>query len=123
VSSSQGDVVLSCPGAVELGVLLPHLAGAVVEEVVVAGDVLLVMARARRLGGMPGMRNLVGPGPQPLLKDAGRRCGGGRPVEIRLAARRFTCPVPGCERKIFCGQVQGLTARHARKTPPLAAFG
>jgi hypothetical protein len=35
VSLSQGDVCLSCPGAVELGILLPHLAGVIVEEVTV----------------------------------------------------------------------------------------
>jgi hypothetical protein len=46
VSLSQGDVYLSCPGAVDLGVLLPHLAGVIVEEVTVAAGLLLVMARA-----------------------------------------------------------------------------
>jgi hypothetical protein len=43
---SQGDVYLSCPGAVDLGVLLPHLAGVIVEEVTMAAGLLLVMARA-----------------------------------------------------------------------------
>ena len=47
MSLSQGDVCLSCPGAVELGILLPHLAGVIVEEVAVAAGLLLVMARAR----------------------------------------------------------------------------
>lgn len=45
---SPGDGCLSCPGAaVELGFLLPHLAGAVIEGVVAAGGLLLVLARAR----------------------------------------------------------------------------
>jgi len=47
MSLSQGDVCLSCPGAVELGVLLPHLAGVIVEEVTAAAGLLLVTARAR----------------------------------------------------------------------------
>ena len=47
MSLSQGDVCLSCPGAVELGILLPHLAGVIVEEVAVAAGLLLVMARPR----------------------------------------------------------------------------
>jgi hypothetical protein len=33
VSLSQGDMCLSCPGSVDLGVLLPHLAGVIVEAV------------------------------------------------------------------------------------------
>jgi hypothetical protein len=38
---------LSCPGAVELGILLPHLAGVIVEAVTAAAGLLLVTARAR----------------------------------------------------------------------------
>jgi transposase len=45
---------------------------------------------------------------------------GGRQVEIVLAVRRFFCPAPGCRRKTFAEQVQGLTVRYARKTPLLA---
>jgi hypothetical protein len=45
---------------------------------------------------------------------------GGRPVEIRLAVRQFFCPAPGCKRKTFAEQVDGLTRRYARKTPLLA---
>jgi hypothetical protein len=47
VSLSQGDVFLSCPGSVDLGVLLPHLAGVIVEAVTAAAGPLLVTARAR----------------------------------------------------------------------------
>jgi hypothetical protein len=43
----QGDVCLSCPGAVELGILLPHLAGVIIEGVAVAAGLLVVTARAR----------------------------------------------------------------------------
>jgi hypothetical protein len=47
VSLSQGDVFLSCPGSVDLGVLLPHLAGVIIEAVTAAAGLLLVTARAR----------------------------------------------------------------------------
>jgi hypothetical protein len=63
VSLSQGDVCLSCPGAVELGILLPHLAGVVVEEVTVAAGLLLMAARACLRGRVPEVRDGVGPGP------------------------------------------------------------
>jgi hypothetical protein len=46
---------------------------------------------------------------------------GGRRVVIRLTIRRFFCGCcAGCKRKTFAEQVPGLTARYARKTPPLA---
>jgi hypothetical protein len=45
---------------------------------------------------------------------------GGRQVEILLAVRRFFGPDPGCRRRTFAGQVDGLTVRYARKTPLLA---
>ncbi len=47
MSLSQGDAFLSCPGPVDLGVLLPHLAGVIVEEVAAAAGLLLLLARAR----------------------------------------------------------------------------
>jgi hypothetical protein len=47
VSLSQDDACLSCPGSLDLGVLLPHLAGVIVEAVTAAAGLLLVTARAR----------------------------------------------------------------------------
>jgi hypothetical protein len=51
---SQGDLSLSCPGAVELGVLLPHLAGVIVEGVAGAAGVLIVTGRARAVTALSG---------------------------------------------------------------------
>jgi len=117
---SQGDVFLSCPGSVDLGVLLPHLAGVIVEEVAVAAGLLLVLARARaatascpKCGAESGR---VHSRYERRLADAAL---GGRQVEIRLEVRRFFCPAPGCRRKTFAEQVDGLTTRYARKTPLL----
>ena len=52
-----------------------------------------------------------------LLADAPA---GGQPVTIRLAVRRFFCGNPDCAAVTFAEQVDGLTARRARRTPPLA---
>jgi transposase len=116
----QDDVCLSCPGVVDLGVLLPHLARVIVEQVGVAAGLLVVVARARS-----------GTAACPACETVSRRVHsrysrrladaaiGGRSVEIRLAIRRFFCTVPGCKRKIFAEQVDGLTTRYARKTPLL----
>jgi len=123
VPLSQGDGCLSCPGVVELGVLLPHLAGVIVEEVTVAAGLLLVTARARAgTAACPA----CGTASSRVHSRYSRRLAdaaiGSRRVEICLAVRRFFCPDPGCGRKIFAEQVEGLTARYARKTPLLAAM-
>jgi hypothetical protein len=44
----------------------------------------------------------------------------GRRVLIGLAVCRFFCGNPDCPKKTFAEQVDGLTARRARRTPPLA---
>ncbi len=108
MSLSQGYVSLSCPGSVDLGVLLPHLAGVIVEEVAVAARAAARHGQgACPRGRVPEVRDGVAPGPQPLLQDAGR-CRGWRPSGgVRLAVRRFLCRAPGCERKIFAEQVEG----------------
>jgi hypothetical protein len=43
----------------------------------------------------------------------------GRQVEIRLRARRWFCSNEHCATKTFAEQVDGLTARYARRTGPL----
>ena len=122
MSLSQGDLCLSCSGsAVELGFLLPYLAGAVVEGVVAPAGLLLVLARARaEMAACPGCGALSGR----VHSRYGRRLAdgaiGGRRVVIRLTVRRFFCSVPGCERRTFAEQVPGLTVRYGRKTAPLA---
>jgi hypothetical protein len=118
---SQGDVCLSCPGAVDLGFLLPHLAGVIVEGVAVAAGLLLVTARTR---GPKAACPKCGTVSRRVHSRYSRRLAdaaiGGRRMVIRLAVRRFFCAAPGCKRKTFAEQVEGLTARYARKTPLLA---
>jgi transposase len=118
---SQGDVLLSCPGSVDLGVLLPHLAGVTVEAVTEAAGLLLVTARARAVGAAcPGCGTVSRRVHSRYGRTLADAAVGGRPVAIVLAARRFLCAEPRCPRKTFAEQVEGLTKRYARKTPLLA---
>ena len=106
MSSSQGDACLSCHGAVELGILRPHLAGVVVEGAVAAAGLLLVLARAR-----------PGSAPCPACGTVSARVHsryarrladaavGGRRTVIRLTIRRFFCACAACKRRTFAEQV------------------
>ena len=121
MSLSQGGAFLSCPGSVDLGVLLPHLAGVIVEEVEVAAGLLLVLARARAAtAACPKCGTVSGRVHSRYSRTLADAAIGGRQVEILLAVRRFFCAAPGCRRKTFAEQVDGLTRRYARKTSLLA---
>ncbi len=123
MSLSQGDGFLSCPGSVDLGVLLPHLAGVIVEEAAVAAGLLLVTARARAPGAAcPGCGTVSGRVHSRYSGKLADAALGGRPEGIVLAVRRFFCPALACPRKTFAEQVNGLTERYARKTPLLAGM-
>ena len=123
MSLSQGGVCLSCPGFVDLGVLLPHLAGVIVEAVEAAAGLLLVTARARAPeAACPGCGTVSDRVHSRYARTLADAAIGGRPVAIALAVRRFFCAGPGCPRKTFAEQVDGLTTRYARKTPLLAGM-
>jgi hypothetical protein len=118
---SQVSSCLSDPVITVLGVLLPHLAGTVAEKAELAGARLCIWARAQaEQASCPGCGRFsvrVHSRYQRRLADAAI---GGRPVLIRLTVRRFFCPAPDCPVITFAEQVEGLTVRHARRTPPLA---
>jgi transposase len=118
VSLLQCDRDLSC-GQV-LSVLLPHLAGLLVEDVTETGDRVCVRARpAAAQAPCPDCGVLSGKrhdGYDRLLRDC--PCGG-REVVIRLRVRVLKCVNPGCPRKSFAEQVAGLTTAWARATPVL----
>jgi hypothetical protein len=123
VSLSQGDACLSCPGSLGLSVLLPHLAGVIVEAVTPAAGLLLVTARARApRGRVPGVRDRVAPGPQPLLQDAGRRRGRGPPSGDRAGGPAVLLHGSRLPAQDVRRAVDGLTTRYARKTPLLAGM-
>jgi transposase len=121
VSLSQVNGCLSCQHGIGLELLLPHLAGVVVEVTELACGLLCMWARARAEGGAcPRCGHPSGQVHstyQRRLKDAPM---GGRRVLIRLAVRRFFCGNPACPAVTFAEQVDGLTSRRARRTPPLA---
>ena len=123
MSLSQGGVFLSCPGPVDLGVLLPHLAGVIVEAVTAAAGLLLVTARARAPeAACPKCGTVSRRVHSRYCRTLADAAVGGRPAAIALTVRRFFCPDPGCPRKTFAEQVDGLTTRYARKTPLLTAM-
>jgi hypothetical protein len=47
---------------------------------------------------------------------------GGRRLVVVVLVRRFFCDVGDCPVRTFAEQVDGLTARHARRTPVLRAM-
>jgi transposase len=121
LSLSQSSRCLSCQHGLDLGVLLPHLAGVVVQRVEVAGTLLCIRA-------CTGAGAVVCPA-------CGRRSGrvhsryerrladaaiGGQRVIIRLQVRRLFCDEPACAKTTFAEQVPGLAARYARTTELLA---
>ena len=118
--SSCGEC-LSCQHVRVFELLLPHLAGVVVEDVQVIGPGLCIWARVRadsaacpRCGRSSGR---VHSRYERRLADVAI---GGRRVVIRLPVRRLFCGDPGCARVTFAEQVPGLTTRYARKTVLLA---
>jgi transposase len=121
VSLSQVSGCLSCQHGISLERLLPHLAGVLVEAAELADGLLCIWAcvRADRAAcprcGHPSGR--VHSSYERRLKDAPA---GGHRVLIRLGVRRFFCGNPECAAVTFAEQVAGLTARRARRTPPLA---
>jgi hypothetical protein len=120
VSLLQVNGSLSCQHGISLELLLPHLEGVVVEAAELTGGRLCIWARARAGHGVcprcgyPSGR---------VHSTDGRRLAdapvGGRRVVIRLAVRRFFCDNPGCPAVTFTEQIDGLTSRRARRTPPL----
>ena len=106
---------------VDLSLLLPHLAGVEVGHVEVSGTRVCIRACPRtgdaacpRCGRSSAR---VHSRYERRLADAAI---GGRRVVIRLRVRRFFCAHPDCPAATFAEQVEGLTSRYARRSPPLA---
>jgi hypothetical protein len=103
-----------------LELLLPHLAGVVVDAVVAAAGRLRIMVRSRAVEvccatcSTPSRR--VHSRYDRSLSDLAI---GGRRVEIQLRARRLFCPNDHCPARTFVEQVDGLSTRYARRTAPL----
>lgn len=97
--------------------LIPHLAGVVVEAVDVRGATVQVVVSSRVVPvacivcGMASSR--VHSGYQRRLGDTAI---GGRPVLIVLRVRRLFCDNDDCPRRTFVEQVPGLITRHGRRS-------
>jgi hypothetical protein len=123
VSLSQCCSRVSCvPGAVA-ELLLPHLSGTIVEGARDDGGRVSLPVRPAtpetacpQCGGLSGRVHSRYSG---RLRDVPA---GGRDVVIWLAAVRFRCLNACCPAVTFTGQVEGLTSRVGRRTPPLAAL-
>ena len=113
----------SVPCAEIVSLLLPHLAGTVVEGArEVRGRVVLEVRPAAAQAACPGCGTLSGrvQGRYPRrLRDVPAA---GRDVVIVLAVRRFRCLGPGCPKVTFTEQPGGLARRYSRRTPLLAAL-
>jgi transposase len=95
VSLSQGEAFLSCPGPVDLGVLLPHLAGVIIEEITAAAGLLLLAARARAAtAACPSCGTVSGQVHSRYSRTLADAAIGGRQAVILLPARRFFCTPP-----------------------------
>ena len=121
MSLLQVSGCLSCCHRAGLDLLLPHLAGVVLEAAEVTGGRVGIWARVRAQGAScprcGQFSERVHSAYERRLADAPA---GGQPVTIRLAVRRFFCGNPDCGAVTFAEQVDGLTSRPARPTPLLA---
>lgn len=100
--------------------LLPHLAGVIVEKAELTGTWLCIWARARaEEAACPGCGSRSGRVHSRYVRRLADAAIGGRRVVIRLAVRRFFCAWPGCPAVTFAEQVEGLALRYARRSPPL----
>ncbi len=103
-----------------MGVLLPHLAGVVVERIEQTGSGLRIRARPRAdeapCGACGRRSGRVHSRYERRLADPAV---GGQRVVIWLRVRRFFCDAANCVVKTFAEQVEGLTSRYARRSPLL----
>lgn len=103
-----------------LELLLPHLAGVVVDAVQAAGHRLRIMVRAKAVevacSACSSLSRRVHSRYDRLLSDLAI---GGRRVEIQIRVRRWFCANTDCAVRTFVEQVDGLSTRYARRTVAL----
>ncbi|WP_033346716.1 ISL3 family transposase [Catenuloplanes japonicus] len=103
-----------------LKVLLPHLSGMEVEQVEVTADSILIDGVSTAVGAAcPGCRVPARRVHSRYVRRLADVAVGGRRVLIRVRVRWFFCEDDSCEARTFVEQVDGLTRRHARRSPPL----
>ena len=101
--------------------MLPHLAATVVEAAELAGGWLCLWARARaEAAACPRCSQRSARVHSAYQRRLADMPVGGHGVVIWLRVRRFFCASGGCRAVTFAEQIEGLTSRRARRTPPLA---
>ena len=97
--------------------LLPHLAGVVVEQIERARGTVALAARVRA---DQAVCHHCGQSSSRVHSRYDRRLAdaavAGAPMVVRLRVRRFFCDHDACTAVTFAEQVPELTARHARRT-------
>jgi len=100
--------------------LLPHLSG-VAERIHRSDDRVVIEVRsAASDAACPGCGELSGRVHGRYRRHLADTPLAGQPVVLRLTVRRFVCQAPGCRRRTFAEQIDGLTTPHARSSPRCA---
>ncbi|MGW2883057.1 ISL3 family transposase [Streptomyces sp. NPDC001233] len=104
-----------------LDIVFPHLKTVLVERVFVESDTVHVTARTPddRVVDCPGCGTAAHRVHSRYERHLADTAITGRPVVIHLSVRRLICDRPACPRRTFVEQVEGLTIRYGRRTPPL----
>ncbi|MGO4419295.1 transposase family protein [Streptomyces sp. MCAF7] len=98
----------------------PHLDAVRVERVWSAGGVVRIAARTRELTvACPDCGRGSTRVHSRYCRTLADAAVGGRPVLIRLSVRRLFCDAPGCGRRTFAEQVEGLAVGYQRRSPLL----
>jgi len=101
---------------------LPHLKGLRLEALTVADDhITIVAATIRRRARCPACQRCSTRVHSRYWRTVADQPWGGRPVSIRLQARRFRCTNTECAQRIFVERLPALAPVAARRTPPLRA--
>jgi hypothetical protein len=109
--------------AAELGDLLPHLRGLIVEKVDCTLSAVVIKARCCPVtAACPACGACSARVHDSYVRQVRDLPLGGRPVLIHLAMRRFLCQNAACRKVTFAGQADGLTVRYQRWSVPLAGL-
>lgn len=91
------------------------MADVLVDRVVRVAGMVVIEARARgQTAACPGCGQRSDRVHSRYARSLADAAIGGQPMRIRLRVRRFRCLAPGCARRTFAEQVDGLTVRYGR---------
>ncbi len=100
-----------------LEILIPQLAGLVVEQIVLAENSITLIAAARgSTARCPCCHYESARVQSRYWRTIADIPLGRRPVQLHLQVRRFRCTNETCPRRIFAERFPRLVARHARRT-------